>query len=85
MAAPRSNESHPPVPGLLRQAREDLMVLTKARLSVLVVMTAAFGYLVATKGAGSFSWATFLHMVLGTTLVFVPFAFFYRPKTYLHD
>lgn len=52
----------------LRQIQDDLMALTKARLSVLVVMTACFGYLVATKGQGTFSWSTFLHMFLGTAL-----------------
>jgi POT family proton-dependent oligopeptide transporter len=35
------------------------------------------------EGAAYFRFFTWL--VLGTTLVFVPFAFFYRPKTYLHD
>ena len=54
--------------GALRQIQDDLMALTKARLSVLVVMTACFGYLVATKESGSFSWSLFLHMFLGTTL-----------------
>lgn len=43
------------------------MELTKARLSLLVVMTAVFGYLVAAKG-GDFSWSILLHMVFGTTL-----------------
>ena len=31
-------------------------------------MTSCFGYFVATKGLGTFSWATFLHMFFGTTL-----------------
>jgi len=44
------------------------MELTKARLSGLVVLTAGFGYAVAVKGTGSFSWATFLHCVVGTIL-----------------
>lgn len=44
------------------------MVLTKARLSVLVVMTACFGYLLATKGGVTFSWVTLLHTFLGTVL-----------------
>ena len=54
--------------GILRQLRGDLIALTKARLSVLVVLTACFGYFIATKGLGTFSWSTFLHMVFGTTL-----------------
>lgn len=33
-----------------------------------MVLTAAFGYLVATKSDGSFSWVIFLHMIFGTTL-----------------
>ena len=57
-----------PPPGLLRQVKGDLVALTKARLSLLVVMTACFGYLVATKGQGTFSWATLLHLVFGTAL-----------------
>lgn len=44
------------------------MALTKARLSFLVVLTACFGYFVAAKGQGNFSWAVFLHMVFGTAL-----------------
>jgi len=68
MAETQSSGTKSPAPGLLKQVQEDLMVLTKARLSVLVVLTACFGYLVATKGQGTFSWATFLHMVLGTAL-----------------
>lgn len=63
------SSDHPtPTPGLLRQLREDLLSLTKARLSFLVVLTACFGYLVAVKGSGNFSWAIFLHMIFGTSL-----------------
>lgn len=39
----------------LRQCRDDLMAVTKARLSFLVVLTACFGYVLATKGQGTFS------------------------------
>ncbi|MEO0416873.1 MAG: heme o synthase, partial [Verrucomicrobiota bacterium] len=46
----------------------DLMDLTKARLSVLVVFTALFGYLVAVKGTGLFSWGTLFHLGIGTVL-----------------
>lgn len=57
-----------PSPGLLRQVQGDLVMLTKARLSLLVVMTTCFGYFVATKGQGNFSWITLLHLVFGTAL-----------------
>ncbi len=68
MAKPSPSAPAGETSGLLKQIRGDLMVLTKARLSVLVVMTACFGYLVATKGTGTFSWATLLHMFFGTVL-----------------
>lgn len=35
------------------------------------------------EGAAYFRFFTWL--VLATTILFVPFAFFYRPKSYLHD
>jgi len=35
------------------------------------------------EGAAYFRFFTWL--VLGTTIVFIPFAFFYRPRTYLHE
>ena len=44
------------------------MVLTKARLSILVVLTALFGYLVAAKSASEFALSIFLHMFFGTIL-----------------
>lgn len=47
--------------------REDFVALTKARLSVLVVLTAAFGYLVSAKGGG-FSWGMLGHVLFGTIL-----------------
>ena len=46
----------------------DLVVLTKARLSVLVVITAVFGYLAAARATGAFSWPGFLHTGIGTLL-----------------
>jgi len=52
-------------------AREDLMSLTKARLSTLVAMTTFCGYLAALRGGGSgaeFSWWTLLHTMIGTLL-----------------
>lgn len=67
---PESESSGPTAQptGVLRQLQDDLMALTKARLSVLVVMTACFGYFVATKGLNTFSWSIFFHMFFGTTL-----------------
>ncbi len=53
---------------ILATARQDLMMLTKARLSILVVVTTVFGYLVASKSFGNFSWAILFHTVLGTIL-----------------
>ena len=35
------------------------------------------------EGSGHFRCFTWL--VLGTTIIFIPFAFFYRPRTYLHE
>lgn len=52
----------------MRQIRSDLMALTKARLSVLVVLTTCFGYSLGTKGTESFSWAVLFHLVFGTVL-----------------
>lgn len=46
----------------------DLMVLTKARLSILVVLTAVFGYLVATKTGANFSLSICFHLTFGTIL-----------------
>ncbi|QQL44776.1 heme o synthase [Sulfuriroseicoccus oceanibius] len=45
--------------------REDMLALTKFRLSLLVVITAVVGYI---AGAGSnFSWAICVHLVLGVS------------------
>lgn len=68
MSDPSSPGSSRPAPGLLRQVREDLLALTKARLSLLVVLTACFGYFVGAKGTGGFSWPIFLHLFFGTSL-----------------
>ena len=46
----------------------DLVTLTKARLSVLVVITSVFGYLVATKANGTFSPLVLFHTTFGTML-----------------
>lgn len=68
MAEKQVTDDRAEATGILRQLQGDLIALTKARLSVLVVLTSCFGYFIATKGLGTFSWATFLHMVFGTTL-----------------
>jgi len=68
MAEGQATEGQNEATGILRQLQVDLFALTKARLSVLVVMTACFGYFIATKGLDTFSRAIFLHMVFGTTL-----------------
>ncbi|MCL4104710.1 UNVERIFIED_CONTAM: hypothetical protein GTU68_004664 [Idotea baltica] len=44
------------------------MMLTKARLSALVVVTTVFGYLVGAKMLGTFSWSILLHTTFGTVL-----------------
>ncbi len=68
MAERQVTEGQTEAMGILRQVQGDLIALTKVRLSILVVLTACFGYFIATKGLAAFSWATFLHMVFGTTL-----------------
>lgn len=52
----------------IRAVWEDLTSLTKARLSFLVVITAVFGYLVATKGTGHFSFSGLFHTTFGSFL-----------------
>lgn len=54
--------------GLLKEFQSDLMALTKVRLSVLVVLTAVFGYFVATKNSDAFSWMVLWHVLIGTLL-----------------
>ncbi|NLT70726.1 MAG: protoheme IX farnesyltransferase [Verrucomicrobiaceae bacterium] len=68
---PPEGAEHPERPesaGVLRQLRGDVVSLTKARLSLLVVLTSCFGYFLATKGVDTFSWSTFFHMFFGTSL-----------------
>lgn len=48
--------------------REDLITLTKARLSALVVMTTLFGYLLAARTYDTFSWSILGHTIFGTLL-----------------
>ena len=48
--------------------RSDLVALTKARLSTLVLGTAICGYIAAARSYESFSWPQFLHMTFGTLL-----------------
>ncbi|MEM7602658.1 MAG: heme o synthase [Verrucomicrobiota bacterium] len=52
----------------MKEIQSDLVALTKARLSVLVVLTAVFGYFVATKSSGEFSGAILWHTLIGTIL-----------------
>ncbi|MEX2580646.1 MAG: heme o synthase [Verrucomicrobiales bacterium] len=68
MADPQPADAAQASSGPFRRVREDLFALTKARLSILVVLTALFGYLVATKSDGSFLWSTFFDTLLGTVL-----------------
>lgn len=50
-----------------RELRRDVMTLTKARLSILVVITSLFGFLIATKDGG-FSASLLFHVFLGSIL-----------------
>jgi heme o synthase len=63
-----SEETNPPdaapaaeTPGL----RQDLAVLMKVRLNFFVLVTAFFGFLLASRG-GSVEWIKLLHTILGT-------------------
>lgn len=49
--------------------REDLMALTKARLSLLVLVTVAAGFVMGSAGGDGFGWWAFLHTLIGTGLV----------------
>lgn len=53
---------------ILQQLRGDLMALTKARLSFLVLVTTVFGYALAAKDSGTFSFVLLFHLVLGTIM-----------------
>jgi heme o synthase len=53
---------------ILQQLRGDLMALTKARLSFLVLVTTVFGYAVAAKDSGTFSFVLLFHLILGTIM-----------------
>lgn len=56
------------VSGGAGQIRTDLMTLTKARLSFLVVLTACFGYSLGAKQQGTVSGLTLFHLIFGTAL-----------------
>lgn len=59
----------PAVRSVLSRAHQDLVTITKARLSTLVVITTLCGYVAATRsGAASFHLPTLLHLLLGTVL-----------------
>ena len=64
VAAVEPAESAPEAdPGL----RRDLLVLTKMRLNVFVLITTFFGYLLAARSGGrSFDWLLVMHTILGT-------------------
>lgn len=47
---------------------EDLVALTKLKLSLLVVLTTAAGFLSGVPAGASFDWMLFLHTVFGTAL-----------------
>ena len=52
-----------------RFSRDDFMTLTKARLSMLVVVTTLAGYFVGVRtGLGAFNGWSLFHTILGTTL-----------------
>ncbi len=67
MDDPAQNEPEPaaepllPVPGL----RQDLAVLMKVRLNIFVLVTAFFGFLLASRG-GPLDWVKLLNTLLGT-------------------
>ena len=49
--------------------RQDFLLLTKARLSALVIVTTIFGYLLAVKSAGvAIGWWDLTHTVIGSAL-----------------
>ncbi|WP_367872898.1 heme o synthase [Luteolibacter sp. Populi] len=64
VAAPEPAEIAPEAdPGL----RRDLLVLTKMRLNVFVLITTFFGYLLAARSGGrSFDWLLVMNTILGT-------------------
>ncbi|MEM9480616.1 MAG: heme o synthase [Verrucomicrobiota bacterium] len=51
-----------------RLSRADWMALTKARLSLLVVITTLIGFVAAARSLGEFRWMTMLHTVFGSAL-----------------
>ncbi len=68
MATTHSSDTKFSITVMLRQVQEDVVALTKARLSALVVVTTIFGYLFTTKLTGEFSWLVIFHLVIGTSL-----------------
>lgn len=62
------SQNEPAPKGLFKEVQTDLIALTKARLSFLVVITGVFGYIIVTKSGGDFSWVTLWHILVGTTL-----------------
>ena len=68
MADSHMADAAQPTASLAKRMQEDLMTLTKARLSFLVVITAIFGYFLVTKSTGTFRWGIFFDTLIGTTL-----------------
>lgn len=68
MAESSTAEAHQPSSSFAKRLQEDLMTLTKARLSFLVVITALFGYFLAAKSLDTFRWIVFFDILVGTTL-----------------
>lgn len=52
----------------LKRLQDDFMALTKARLSMLTVVTTIFGYLLSAHALDNFSWRIVIHLVIGTCL-----------------
>jgi protoheme IX farnesyltransferase len=76
-AVPAAGEAEPVAAGAAALAvetaeddpgfRKDLLVLTKMRLNVFVLITTFFGYLLAARSGGrSFDWMILLHTLVGT-------------------
>ncbi len=69
VSLPRASEPALAAPRAVRELTlaSDLSELTKARLTVMVLLTTLAGFCLAHRGA--FSWLTLLHTLLGTALV----------------
>ena len=73
LSSPTDQSPDPPrvrdARAVLSQAHRDLVSITKARLSILVVITTLCGYVAATIGGGApFRWGLMTHLLIGTVL-----------------